>query len=325
MERRSEWLTGVRIARLQAVLLAIPSIPIQVSAQEINRFLWNKCGGLLDEVPTLVQTLAVLKLVRFDNHLPKRTPAGDRLAKAVRRDETVLGLTLIRAGHFYDQARLILETGTVDDTGLRCSIRTARTIAPQLVAILETWPGVTTYPELRISAAVVQELNSVWALLPPITELPKWAAERKEVGNRAEMYTVQLERTLVSPSDILWVARDSDALGFDVEDVSVAPSRCIEVKGRRDRDIVFYFTEQEWEKAQSLKQRYEVQFWGGIDLTVEPAVEYSLLRANGYPLIFKNPAAQLGITLQCVSVKWKFSAIPTPLGLSTNGFHSFSP
>jgi hypothetical protein len=255
MEHQSEWLTGVRIARLKTVLLGISSIPIQVSTQEMHRFLWKKCGGLLDEVPLLIQILAILKLIRFDKHLPKRTPAGDTLARTLRRDETILGLTLIRAGHFYDQARVLLATGTISDAGaLSCPIRTARTVAPQLIAILETWPGVTTYPELSVPAAVVHELNSVWALLPPVTELPKWAAERKEVGNRAEMYTVQFERTSISPSKILWVARDSDALGFDVEDISVIPSRCIEVKGRRDRDIVFYLSEQEWDKAQQLKE-----------------------------------------------------------------------
>lgn len=311
MQAQSEWLTGVRIERLKAILFLIPSLPAQLAAQDVHRVIWKRCGGPWDDVPRLIGVLSALKLIRVDNLL-KRTPAGDKLARALRNDSTVLGLTLIRAGHFYDQARMLLETGRTDDTGgLHCSIRSARTVAPQLVAIVEGWAGVTTYPELRIAASVVQELNSVWALLPPAPELPKWAAERKEVGNRAEMYTVQLERTQISPSQILWVARDSDAIGFDVEDVSINPSRCIEVKGRRDNEVVFYLSDEEWRKAQILGERYEIHFWGGIDLSVQPSVEYSLLRASGYPFIFKNPAAQLGITLKSIAVKWKFSLIET--------------
>lgn len=310
MEHHSEWLTGVRIARLRSILLQIPSIPIQFSLQEAYRFLWKRCGGSLDEISKLTQILALLKLVRFNKEFLKRTPAGDKLVKALRQDETFLGLALIRAGYLYDQARILLETGKIDNAGaLICSIRSARVTAPQLVAILETHVGVTVYPEFIIPASLVQELNSVWALLPPAAELPKWAAERKEVGNRAEMYTVQLERTMGSPSQIRWVARDSDSLGFDVEDVSGSPSRCIEVKGRRDSEIIFYLSEQEWEKARAIGDRYEIQFWGGIDLSIEPAIEYSLLRANGYPLTFRNPVAQIGTTLKSVAVKWRFSAL----------------
>ncbi len=309
MECRSEWLTGVRIRRLRDVLLATPAIPIGLSLREVFRYLWRKCGGPLDDVPLLVEVLAALKLLRVHGESLKRTHAGDKIVRALRqRDDSLLGLTLIRAGHFYDQARLLVECGKVDDSGvLRCSIRTARTVAPQLVGILQTWKGVSAYPELLVPRPIVSELNSVWALLPPPIETPEWAAERKAVGNRAEMYTVQFERTLASPSLILWVARDSDALGFDVEDRSVMPSRCIEVKGRRDREVVFYLSEREWEKARELKDRYEVQFWGGIDLQIEPAVEYTLLRENGYPLKFRNPERLLGTKLNSVAVKWRFS------------------
>jgi hypothetical protein len=307
-ERRSEWLTGVRIRRLAEVLLGTPSIPVGIGRRQAFRHLWKRCGGPLDETPVLVGILSGLKLLREDGESFKRTPAGDKLARTLRqRDDSALTLTLIRSGHFFDQVRLLLETGKIDAGTLRCPIRTARVVAPQLVAIVEGWTGVSTYPDLVIPDAILQELNSVWALLPPEPETPKWAAERKAVGNRAEMYTVQLERTHVSPSQILWVARDSDSLGFDVEDTSVSPTRCIEVKGRRDSDVVFYLSEREWEKAQELGERYEVHFWGEIDLGVEPAVEYAVLRSNGYPIVFKNPAKLIGITLASVPVKWRLT------------------
>jgi hypothetical protein len=305
-QRRSEWLTGIRIRRLAEILVRTPSIPAGIGRRETYRHLWKRCGGPLGETPILVSVLSGLKLLREDRESFKRTPAGDKLAKTLRqRDDSALTLTLIRSGHFFDQARLLLETGKIDGGVLRCPIRTARVVAPQLVAIVEGWTGVSTYPDLVIPNAILQELNSVWALLPPEPEIPKWAAERKAVGNRAEMYTVQLERTRVSPSKILWVARDSDSLGFDVEDTSVSPTRCIEVKGRRDNDVVFYLSEREWEKAQELGDRYEVHFWGEIDLATEPAVEYALLRNNGYPVVFKNPATLIGMTLVSVPVKWR--------------------
>ena len=85
------------------------------------------------------------------------------------------------------------------------------------------------------------------------------------------MYTVQYERERVGQSSIFWVARDTDSLGWDVEDRSKTPYRYIEVKGRRDSELVFYLSEREWNKAHELGSNYEVQFWGSIDLTVDPA------------------------------------------------------
>ena len=58
-----------------------------------------------------------------------------------------------------------------------------------------------------------------------------------------------------------------------MEDRSVNPYRYIEVKGRRESDLVFYLSDNEWGKAQALGPNYEVQFWGGIDLALDPGVE----------------------------------------------------
>jgi len=196
----------------------------------------------------------------------------------------------------------------VDDGGnLHCPTRFARTGAPQLLGMLESWNEVKFSPEVFIPAQLLDELNSVWALLPPPSDIPKWAAERKEVGNRAEMYTVQFERTRVGATSIFWVARDSDSLGWDVEDRSMNPYRCIEVKGRRETEVLFYLSENEWSKAQTLGPNYEVQFWGGIDLMIDPAVEYSKLRASGYPIVITNLAAELRNTLEAVAVNWRIT------------------
>lgn len=86
--------------------------------------------------------------------------------------------------------------------------------------------------------------------------LPGFALERKQVGDRAELYSVQTERSrIANPSVIAWVARESDTLGWDVEDRSVTPHRCVEVKGRRDGEVIFYLSENEWRRAHELGGR----------------------------------------------------------------------
>jgi uncharacterized protein DUF3883 len=313
MKVRSDWFTSVRVRRLAEVLVAISSLPPELSDRDSENVLWRKCGGPQAEIRPLIDVLIELKVVRTSGQNLARTQAGHQIARAIRnRNEDLLALSLIRAGYFHDQARILLESGVIDEVGnLRCPTRFARIGAPQLLGILEKWDEVQLFPEVFIPDKILQELNSVWALLPPPIEIPKWAAERKEVGNRAEMYTVQYEKTRVGTASIFWVARDSDALGWDVEDRSVTPYKCIEVKGRRESDVLFYLSENEWGKAQALGANYEVQFWGGIDLAVDPATEYSLLRANGYPLIISNLSEQLGQSWQAVAVNWKITPIPT--------------
>ena len=56
----------------------------------------------------------------------------------------------------------------------------SRAGAPQLTGLLSIWEEVQTFPEVVVPASLLQELNTVWALLPPPVVLPKWAAERKE-------------------------------------------------------------------------------------------------------------------------------------------------
>jgi Protein NO VEIN, C-terminal len=308
MTVRSDWFTSARFRRLGDLLVSISSLPSSLSDKETEIVLWRKCGGPLAETRDLIKTLIALKLVRPSGQELVRTQSGHQIAKKIRtQDHRLLALTIIRAGYFHDQARVLLEVGGLDESGnLRCPTRVARTGASQLVGLLENWDGVQLFPELMIPSHIVQELNTTWALLPPVT-FPAWAAERKEVGNRAEMYTVQYERERVGHSFIFWVARDTDSLGWDVEDRSQTPYRYIEVKGRRDSELVFYLSDKEWNKAHELASNYELQFWGGIDLTVDPAVEYHKLIATGYPIVIRNLAAELLNSLEAVAVSWKIT------------------
>lgn len=86
------------------------------------------------------------------------------------------------------------------------------------------------------------------------------------------------------------MARDADDLGWEVEDRATNPVRRIEVKGSRDRRERFFLSENEWEKANEHGDNYFVRFWGAIDLTRKPAVEYAALRAEGYPVVIQNLA-----------------------------------
>ncbi len=312
MKVTSDWLTSARVKRLTWVLVYISTLPQDVSGREREKLLWRKCGGPLSEIPKLIEILAELKLILHNGETFIRTAAGNRTAKAIRaRDDKLFALTLIRAGYFYDQARILLECGKIDESGnLRCATRIARTGAAQLLALLGTWSDFQLLPEVIIPETLLQELNTVWALLPPAIETPQWAVERKAIGDRAEMYSVQYERTRVGSGNIFWVSRDSDSLGWDVEDRSVFPYRCIEVKGSRESDVVLYLSENEWNKAHELGNKYEIHFWGGIDLTTEPKLEYSNLRASGYPIIINNLAIGLGKDWQAVAVRWRITAIP---------------
>lgn len=86
--------------------------------------------------------------------------------------------------------------------------------------------------------------------------------------------------------------------------------RCIEVKGRRDGEVRFFLTENEWAKAQELGSRYEVHFWGEIDLNRGPAAEYAALKALGYPIVVPNFFDQLtGDDWQATAVQWRITRI----------------
>jgi Domain of unknown function (DUF3883) len=254
-----------------------------------------------------------LGLTSVENGVIARTKSADPIATSINRgDLRPLGLALVRGGCFHDQACMLIELGTIDDNGdLRCPLRIARTGSPQLLGVLSWWREVETLPEVCVPKALLAELNTVWALIPPLAELPAWAAARKEVGNRAEMYTVQRERDLVgNPTAIVWVARDSDSLGWDVEDRSLSPTRCIEVKGRRDHEVTFFLTANEWDKAQLLGNHYEVQFWGGIDLNKNPAAEFVALSAAGYPIIINDvDRSFVGPAWDFKPVQWRVSRL----------------
>jgi hypothetical protein len=158
---------------------------------------------------------------------------------------------------------------------------------------------------IDVPAHLARELETVWALLPPPSaDDAARDALRKNIGNRGELYSYQLERlNAADQSHIVWVARDDPNLGYDIEDRSVNPRRRIEVKASGDTPIRFLLSDNEWQKAHDDPSSYEIHFWGGIDLNVDPAEEYSRLRSQGYPRIFTDLTARVSAG--------EFSAQPT--------------
>ena len=315
MDLASSWFTGTRLNRLVQALREIPGQKPGIPGDVAARAVWRSCGGPFDEIPIVLEVIRALDLFAAGEESLTRSRLGNQIVKAaVKGDLTQLGLLLIRAGWFHDQARVLVEQGSVDLNGaLTCGFKQASSGAPQLVGVLSWWVEVEIRPVLRVPASLVAELNTIWALLPPATVLPTSLAERKAVGDRAEMYTVQFERSRTSsPSSIHWVSRDSDLLGWDVEDRTQSGLRCIEVKGRRDGTPTFFFSENEYRKAEELGEAYEVHFWGGIDLGRTPAVEYAVLRAAGYPLRLAHFSALVRQGAWVMTpVRWKVTAAPS--------------
>lgn len=307
-------MTGVRVQRLSTMLRAVPSSAGAMAVEGAALSLWRVCGGPFEEARELLAALKGLALVREQADRLSRTSAGDRVAKALAGgDLRPFGKLLIQAGVFHDQARTLLERGAVGEDGaLRCPAKLARVGAPQLLGILSYWPEVTFGPQVTVPPALLADLNSVWAIFPPPPEVPSWAIERKAIGNRAEAYTVQLERSRVrDPALVAWVARDTDALGWDVEVRTMNPARCIEVKGSRGTDVVFFMSQNEWQQAGALGAKYEVHFWGEIDLKRDPALEYAALVASGYPIVLRDPAGQVQRNeCSATAVRWKVEKPP---------------
>ena len=152
------------------------------------------------------------------------------------------------------------------------------------------------------------QLFSERQLLPPPSPDEAIAdAIRQNIGNRGEAYSYQLELlNAADRSHIVWVARDNSDLGYDIEDRSVNPRRRIEVKASGDIPVRFLMSDNEYRKSGDDPTSYEVHFWGGIDLNIDPAEEYTRLRRRGYPLVFVDiPALISAGDFEAKPTKWR--------------------
>jgi hypothetical protein len=68
------------------------------------------------------------------------------------------------------------------------------------------------------------------------------------------------------------------------EDHTLAPFNRIEVKGSQGRDVAFILSDNELRQAKIHQDKYEVHFWGRIDLRRPAEDEFRILVDLGYPL-----------------------------------------
>lgn len=303
------WWTAARLQRLAQALVVIPPVRAAVPFDEAVRSISRRSRGSREEILRTLEALQHLGAVTVEKGRFGRTLSGDSLSKALARgDHRPLGLALIQVGIFQEQGRVLFEASRLSATGnLECPAKVARNGAAQLLAVLDLWPEVQTTPTVSIPADVFAQLDAAWIVPPPSHSLLR-VALRKEVGDRAELLTYLRERSRVGtdPSLIAWVARDSDTLGWDVEDRSVAACRRIEVKGSQGAEMRFYLSENELTKAREHGENYEVQFWGGIDLQAPIYPELQRLVQSGYPRVYRNPAALIDSGgLLATPVRWR--------------------
>jgi hypothetical protein len=307
---RSGWLTAVRTRRLLTVLAALPARTPGIPDDQARLRVWRSCGGPIDEVPVMLDVLVGAELAVREHGQLRLSRGGQRVvAQHGPQGLRPLVLALLRAGYFHDQARILLELGRSQaDGSLTCASGQARRACPQLVGALQHWPDVTSTQLLRVPAHLVRELEAVWALLPaPSPDEAALEAARKSIGDRGELYSYQLERLNAEvPSDIVWVARDDDNLGYDIEDRSVDPRRRIEVKASGDTVVRFFLSDNEWQKAHEDPSHYEIHFWGSVDLSVPPAEEFPRLRARSYPTVLRNlPELLHSGQLAATTYRWR--------------------
>lgn len=309
---RSSWLTAGRVRRLVDVMAALPAKAPGIPSKVAKLRIWRSCGGPIEEVPLLVDVLIGADLAVPEHGHLQLTRGGQRVLSRRGTDRPRgIGLALLRAGYFHDQARTLLELGTNTlDGSLICPSRQARRACPQLFGLLQYWSDVAVGPELVVPADLLRELEAVWALIPPPQPADPFAdAIRKTIGNRGELYSYQLERLQVEvASNVVWVARDDDKLGYDIEDRSTNPRRRIEVKASGNTDVRFFLSENEWRKAHENPAQFEIHFWGGVDLGTQPADEFRRLRDGGFPLVFVDlPSLLSNGELEATPAKWRVS------------------
>jgi hypothetical protein len=206
------------------------------------------------------------------------------------------------------QVEALIAHAQRDTTGLSVPAPFARKRAPQAAGLIQ-WLGdeyVKSGNLVLPEEVIVETLNT-----DRRPEMPSWVEDRLAVGARAEQYTLVFERSHAAPKAVLHVAAESDRYGYDVENASGPETRCVEVKGSRGATLRFELSAHELRVAEGLGARYEIQFWGGIDLTRPMAEEYPLLIDEGYPIRLLDPAALIRAgDLSAEPASWRVTGSP---------------
>lgn len=293
MNESSNWFIAPRVRRLQRLVHLLPPRPPGISGSELVGTLRPQIDSPPGEIPELVKILTRLGFLHVDSehyYLSKKGRRAVTLSEDRARRE--LAKLLIQSGLLHEQVRKVIQASTIDREGMaRSRVVQLRRAAPQLLGLLRAWPNVVGPSFVRIPPDLFDVIDAPWSLVPPPNEEE---GTREAVGHRAEAYSFYLLRLESNfPTSVVWVSRDDQGLGYDIEDGSTGQVHRIEVKGSRGKDVRFLLTANEHDVAHQDPSSYEVHFWGEINLNRSPDVEFDLLRERGFPLRFEDLAAHL--------------------------------
>jgi len=280
-----DWLTGTRVERFPVIVRSVRSQPPPgIPVERATTIIWPLCGGPRDEVGDVLAILTKARLIMAKGGYIRLTKDGHRVATQDRQSGgTLLARALIDAGFFVKQARRLGELWVLDkDAGqFTCPRKQAIATAPQLIGLLRRFPGVMVRDSLLVPVQVARVLSDVWVLPSGDT-----------IGSRGEYYSYRYEQMrALDATKIRWVALDDNHLGYDIEDLNVEPRRRIEVKASGGRELRFVLSSNEWRVAHHNAPRYEVHYWGELNMSRAPKDEFTALVDAGYPIKLLNVAA----------------------------------
>ena len=289
----SGWFIAPRVRRLQRLVHLLPARSPGIASNRLSVELRPYLDGPREEIPRLIHVLSQLGLLNFDSDYYSLSSRGRRARTlSADRAQRELAELLIQTGFLHDQVRQLVEASSVGQDGVaQSTVAHLRRAAPQLLGLLRVWPNVVGLSIVHIPPQLFALIDTPWSLLPPpVPDEGKLVA----VGHRAEAYSFHLlRRESNQPPSVVWVARDDQTLGYDIEDRSAEEVHRVEVKGSRGSAVRFYMSAHEHDVAHQDPSNYAVHFWGEIDLNRIPQMEFNILRQQGFPLRFENLASHL--------------------------------
>lgn len=304
----SRHFTEVFVNHLAVALMIVPSHHAGgISDRAAAQVLTTRIGVSPRACASVLAGLEALGLVSVLSQAYGRSPRGDQVRKKIRAstDTEVMAIEIMRSGFMADQIRQLRQVLTSSDAGYECGRAAAQATAPQLLGVLARLSDVDVSGLVRIGPLAARELDSVWNEVPP-ADRGHWQdieQQRRAIGDRAELYSVQLERSRAVGfiHRVRWVSRDTDSLGYDIEvealetdkGSQLGARRHIEVKGSSGRSLQFFLSANELRAARRIGPQYEIHYWGEMVIGRHPQVEYEELRKSGYPVVIQDPATTL--------------------------------